>query len=212
MIASVGQIWVIASTEPTRMALNHVSFDAEAGTLTATDSYVAARVPCKVEDGDESGLIPATALKEANGQSLRIADGKATLKLSDGGERTWPLSSLSFPDIAKILDGAPKAPVRFGINARLLHNLATAMKGKEMRDNAIILHPVHPLKGLRVDGFHEEVGMIMPVRLPNGEVPDKQADFSDEAIVRAAKVTVAALGNRRGKKRAAQAFRDAVGL
>ena len=103
----------------TRPILNAVRFDAKSATLTATDTYIAAQVPCKVEKGDESGIVPAAALKEADGKSLRIADGKAVLKLPDG-ERSWDLLEGTYPDaVDKVLAETPLAnPI--GLNSVLL--------------------------------------------------------------------------------------------
>lgn len=207
MIANVGRIWEAASKERGRPVLMHVSFDVEKATLTATNSYLAARVPCEVEDGDESGLIPADAIKTAAGKSLRIADGKATLKLPDG-ERTWPLLVGSkFPDVDKILADTPKADVRFGLNARLLNDLGNAMGA----DTVVALHPVHPLKGMLVTALPDTLGVLMPVRLPSNGVAPVTPDLSNDAAVLAGiEAAMSRINGRRGKKKAAQAFRDAL--
>jgi hypothetical protein len=212
--ATTGRIWEAASTEASRPVLMHVMFDAKKGTLTATDSYVIARVPCEVEEGDESGLIPAAALKTAAGKSLHIADGKATLKLADG-ERSWPLlTGATFPDADKIISGYPPVDAPFGLNTRLLRELGNALGAVDHLP--IALHPVHPLKGILVNGpapGGATVGVIMPVRLDgHHEAPPLRApDLSnDAAVLSGVQAAVAALDKRRGKKKAAQAFRDAV--
>src|SRR4051812_10454668 len=103
MRALVGRIWNAAATTDARPMLKGVYLDVETSTLTATDSYMAARVPCEVEDGDESGCIPVAALKEADGQSLRVSGGTATLTYLDGGTRTWKLIEGQFPaNVAEI--------------------------------------------------------------------------------------------------------------
>jgi hypothetical protein len=215
MKATTGRIWKAASTEPNRPVLTHVYFDAKAGTLTATDSYIAARVPCLVEDGDESGLIPADALKTAAGESLQIADGKATLALADGGERSWPLlTSAKFPDLDKILGELPAGDVDYGLNTWLLHNLGQAMADTRMQDTKIVLNPRHPLHGIAARAFGSPaIGLIMPVRIPGEpkEPANGKLDLADdEALIAAVKAAQSMLDRRRGKKAAARKFRDVL--
>jgi hypothetical protein len=210
--ANVGQIWEAASTEPTRPILTGVMFDAGAGTLTATNSYIAARVPCEVEEGDESGIIPAEAIKTAKGESLRVAKGKATLQLGNG-ERSWTLIEGVFPDVDKILATTPEAATRFGVNPDLLRSLALALGCGGKSYTPLVLHPVSPLKGMLVAAPSEGVGVLMPVRI-DGEkrdpLPTAPNIGDDEVLIAAVKAARAALDGRRGKKRAAQAFRAAL--
>lgn len=213
MKATVGRIWEAASTDPSRPVLAHVAFDAKQKTLTATNSYVLAQVPCEVEAGDESGLIPAEAIKAAKGESLRIADGKATLKLRDG-ERSWTLlANGTFPDVEKILNGYEKIDAPFGVNPKLLKELGDALGADSM--SPIALHPTHPLKGILATGVREGIGVIMPVRLVGApslsEKPFALPDVTnDAAVIAGIEAAIATLGRRRGKKKAAQAFRDAL--
>jgi hypothetical protein len=211
MKATVGRIWEAASSDSSRPVLTHVRFDAEKATLLATNSYIAARVPCEVEPGDESGLIPAVAIKEAAGRSLRIADGKATLFLPDG-ERAWNLlTDGEFPDVEGVLDAAPVAPTRFGINAGLLASLSAALGASPKHHQPVALHPVHPLKGMRIEAT-DATGVLMPVRIVDGGQPAAEPpDLSDDGrVVAAARAAVAQLNQRRGKAKAAKAFRAAL--
>ena len=213
MIANVGQIWKAASTEKSRERLLGVFFDADKGLLSATDSYIMARVPCQVEPGDESGVIPAAALKEAAGRSLKIADGKAVLTLPDG-ERVWKLLLIpKAPDFDGVISLAVPVEHPFGFDPKLLLQLGSALGTDEQR--SLALHVVHPLRGARVTTEKGEgEGVLMPIRLAsrNG-FPDfpKPIDLSDDdKVVNAARAAVSAMDKKRGKKRAAEAFRKAL--
>lgn len=210
--ATTGRIWEAASTEKERPILTGVMFDAVKATLTATNSYIAARVPCEVEDDDDSGLIPAVALKEANGRSLRIADGKATLMLPDG-DRSWTLLDGQFPDVDKIMAATPEAELRFGVNPELMQSLAHALGCGGKSYVPLVLHPVSPLKGMRVAGPRVGEGVLMPIRIADtndGALPTAPDLNDDEAVIAAVRAAAAAIDGRRGKKKAAQAFRDAL--
>lgn len=214
MIASTGRIWEAASKDESRPVLTGVWFDAEKATLTATNSYIAARVPCEVDEGDESGLIPAEAVRiAASGKvcrGLRVADGKATLQLPDG-ERIWTLLPGVFPSMDKIFEQA-KPAVRFGLNARLLHDLARALGCGA--DYPVVIHPTHPLKSILANGPRDDncVGVLMPVRVEreSGQILTPPDLSNDEAVVTAARAAISALDRRRGKARAAEAFRNAL--
>ena len=215
MIAHTGRIWEAASDDNARPVLMGVYFDAKAGTLTATDSYIMARVPCETEKGDESGLIPAEALKVANGKSLLVADGKATLKLSDG-VRAWNLMEGKPPDFTKILAAAEKVEAPIGINADLLKRLSLALNNAEV--SPLALHLVHPRKSIRVEcreGVEGVEGIIMPVfvRTDGAPLPPKAntPDLTDDdKVIAGIKAAMALLDKRRGKRKAAQAFRETV--
>lgn len=216
MKVTVGRIWEAASDEKSRPHLAAVFFDAEKATLTATNSYIAARVPCEVEDGDESGLIPAAAVKATivgkKRLSLHVADGAATLQLPDG-VRVWNLLPTGkFPDmIDSIFARALETDVQFGINTKLLAQVARALG----HDQAAI-HPVSPLAPIRVAPEASGAqGVVMPVRLSGTSrtieaIKARDAIDNDDAVIAAARAAIAAIEKRRGKKRAAQAFRDAL--
>lgn len=211
MKATTGAIWEAASTVDSRPILNHVRFDAVAGTLTATNSYIAARVPCEVEDGDESGLIPAAALKAAKGASLVIRDGKATLKLADG-ERSWDLHDGVFPDVDKIFGLYEPIEFPFGINHELLGACARALGCGGKSYIPIKLHPSSPLKGIFAEAGSRlgGEGVLMPVRL-DGEQAPMRPDLTLPAVVLAGvEAASAALRGRKGRKKAVDAFHTAA--
>jgi hypothetical protein len=212
MKQTVGRVWLAASKEPSRPILTHVAFDAEKGTLTATNSYIAARVPCEVEDGDVSGLIPAVALKESFGKSLRVADGFATLTLPDGERRWSVLADTQFPDVDKILGGAVEG-LKFGLNPDLVQQLGLALCAGTSAHVPISLHPVNPLHAMRVTASRDAVGVIMPVRLPD---VDRAAQVAfgmlddDAAVIDAARAALAQIEQKRGKAKAAKVFRETL--
>jgi hypothetical protein len=214
MKATVGRIWEAASKDDSRPVLTHVSFDAKAGTLTATDSYILARVECEVEDGDESSLIPAAALKQAKGQSLRVSDGKATLQLPDGGERSWPLLDGAFPDADKIFKQYPDGGFGFGVNPELVKCLGVALGAGGSRCLPIALHPLNPLRAIRVTTpSNGGLGLLMPVRL--ADAPSMKLTLgpdlhNDEAVIAAVRAATFALERKRGKAKAAKAFREVL--
>lgn len=211
MKATTGAIWEAASKDDSRPVLNLVQFDAEQGTLTATNSYIAARVPCDVEKDDESGLIPAAALKEAKGRSLAIRDGFATLSLYDG-ERRWKLGDGSFPDVPGLMAKYDLVEYPFGINHELLADLARAMGCGGKQFIPIKLHPVSPLKGMRVGGPMDAEGILMPVRIHHTDVPfvPASADLTNpEVLLAGVQAAQSALRARKGKRRATDAFHAA---
>lgn len=211
MKATTGAIWEAASSDDSRPVLNHVKFDAVAGTLTATNSYIAAVVPCEVEEGDESALIPAAALKAAKGSSLRVRDGKATLKLADG-ERSWDvLAEGAFPDMASIFSKYELIEFPFGVNPELMLSCAHALGCGGKSYAPLILHPSSPLKGIRVTSQRGGEGVLMPVRLEHQGDPQPSPDLTDPDVVLAGvHAAQRALAGRKGKRKAAEAFHAAA--
>lgn len=211
MKATTGAIWEAASSDDSRPVLNHVQFDAVAGTLMATNSYIAASVPCEVEEGDESGLIPAVALKEAKGRSLAIRDGRATLKLSDG-TRTWDLlTDGQFPDMASIFEKYELIEFPFGVNPELMLSCARALGCGGKSYAPLVLHPSSPLKGIRVTSQRGGDGILMPVRLEHQGVFQPTPDLTDpDVLLAGVHAAQRALAGRKGKRKAAEAFHAAA--
>lgn len=179
MVANFGRIWEAASKDKGRPLLQGVYFDAVAATLTATNSYILVRVPCVAEPGDESGLIPAEALKAAAGKSLAVAKGKVVLQLPNG-ERAWNLLQGTFPDGDRLLASAPHGQVPVSINAALLKQVADALSAQSK--DYIVLDPSdNPLKPIRVwrDGFGAQA-IIMPVRRSTTAGPPAWPELTPE--------------------------------
>ena len=206
MRVTTGRIWEVAATDESRPVLTCVYFDAKNGTLAATDSYIAARVPCDVDEGDESGLIPAEAVETAGGRSLLVRDGKATLSFGDG-ERTWNLVEGTFPDLDEVFTNGAPAKVIVGLNADFLARLSKGLGGRGVAR----LSASHPRKAILVGAPPADVqGAIMPVVLADDATPSVPDLWDDDRVIAAARAAVALLDKRRGKKRAAQAFRDVL--
>lgn len=149
---------------------------------------------------------------EANGVSLKVADGKATLALADG-ERTWTLLEGQWPNADEILAGAKAGNKPFAVNPALL-----AQVGKAISDDgkpaALTLNPVAPLKPIWVgNGRSDVAALVMPVHSAVTGWPADLADAlaDDEKLGVALKAAAAQLANRRGQKRAVEAFRKALG-
>lgn len=170
MKATVGRIWEAASRDAGYPVLTHVRFDAVEATLAASNSFIAARVPCEVEDGDESCLIPAAAIEEADGRSLRVADGKATLQFKDGGERSWPVMSIDvkFPAIDELIDRAAVTEIQIAVDPNSLQRLGAALGVGGKSNGPVVLHPVTTLTAMRVHTSGDVLGVIMPSRVSGG--------------------------------------------
>ena len=211
MRATHGRVWEAASQKGERPALTGVFFDAERGTLTASDIYIAVRVPCEVEDGDESGVIPADALKAAGAESLSVRGGKATLKLKDG-ERSWSLlDAVKSIDFDTILAGTPPGRTRIGINPELLLRAWKALGGKRADSmSPEILSPTSPLKPIRLSvGGADGDALVMPIRIEVGCVDVSVLD-DDERLLPAIEKAARVLAGRKGRAKALVAFRAAL--
>ena len=134
----------------------------------ATDGYILAAVPVKMEDGDTAGLLSPDALKLGRKvmpkgfDEIRIAlDGSQ--KLSDGtvlprpeGEQPQRLQSI-------LEDAQKKRKFKFGINPTFLKELSEAIGADE-----VVLELSAPDKAILVRPFKDnngEKGIIMPVRI-----------------------------------------------
>lgn len=212
MKATHGKIWEACSKNEARPVLTHVSFDAEAATLVATNSYIAARVACEVEEGDESGLIPAAAIKEAAGRSLRVAKGKATLAYENGEERSWPVlgPETMFPKFDELR--GEKSDLRIGLNPDLFRQLGVALGGGGKSNVPLVIHPRAALRAMRVENSQGE-GILMPVRASessNGARPAFEVLADDGSLLAAIDAAVAKISARRGRKAALAAFRKSI--
>ncbi len=154
------------SKDPLRENLHNIIIQGKQA--FATDSYIMAVVPVKMEKGDTPGLMSPDALKLGRKATLkgfdeiRIAlDGSQ--KLQDG--TVLPRPEGDHPDrLQSILsDAQKKRKVKFGINVSLLKDLSDAIGADEVvlelaaPDKAILVRPLKDSNG--------EKGIIMPVRV-----------------------------------------------
>jgi hypothetical protein len=142
------------------------------GTLEATDSYRAVRLPVTLDDGDTEGFIPADVYKAARklGGWIQANDSLVT---ADG--TTYPRPALGqWPKLEQLWP-AETAELEVGLNALFLWELAQALGSEQVRlrfmptedgdpDNgrAILVEP------LRGDGVAGGQGLLMPIKLSVG--------------------------------------------
>lgn len=135
-----------ASRDAARPALEHVYFDADAGELRATDSYIAARMPVSPDHGDSSGWVTVEALersrkRDAGGLAL---NGSATVYLAPPGlEPVEPevVAARTVASYPRNYDGTPPKLAELwpedrdgftvGINAGFLKRLADALGAED---------------------------------------------------------------------------------
>ena len=134
----------------------------------ATDGYILAAVPVKMEDSDTLGLMSPDALKLGRKTTSNAFDNisialDGSQKLQDG--TVLPRPEGDHPDrLQSILDDAQKKrKYKFGINPTLLKDLSEAIGASEVvlelaaPDKAIFVRPLKNGNG--------EKGIIMPVRI-----------------------------------------------
>ena len=173
-------IWEAASDDESRPVLTCVYFDVEQATLSASDSYILAEVPCVVEAGDISGLIPAIALRKAAAAALGsftnrdaqvvVADGYATFTGKHGEEQRWPLVDGTFPfstvAVAALFErNTATVDEPFGMNHRLFGCITRAMGYNDRGNTSVRLHQTGPRSAVYVEGADGARGLIMPVDL-----------------------------------------------
>lgn len=130
------------SKDASRPKLAAVWFDADAGELQATDSYIAARMPVSPDYGDSSGWVPADALERSrktdagglglNGAAIAYgpADSPDPLEpevISRLGVASFPRPDLGEPVNLERLWPQDRHGFTVGINAGFLKRLADAI-------------------------------------------------------------------------------------
>jgi hypothetical protein len=119
-----------ASRDDSRPVLTHVYLNAEKSRLEAADSYKAAIVPCELEEGDESGLIPAPAIAAQRKASkyaaapLRV-NGNVELATPENTQ-TWTKGEGQWPNFEQ-LTPANLSGFKVGLNPTFLLELAKAL-------------------------------------------------------------------------------------
>ena len=173
----------VASRDASRPVLTHVYLNAEKNRLEATNSYAAVLVPCETEEGDESGLIPAEALKaqrKASKYSAASLSVNGDVRLSTPeGEQAWKKGEGRWPDFDKLMP-EEYSGFRIGINPKLLLELAQgigspenvvlefALQGDKTEGEGVGYFP-SPLRAVRVtttQGTEAAHGILMPIRIP----------------------------------------------
>lgn len=144
-----------------------ISPDGE-GTLYATDSYVAVRIPVGLDSGDTPGVVPVGVLKAARQGPMKhvLLNGDATAIGKDGTVSAPRPDDHDPPNLAQLFPEYPETSVSFAINADNLVKIAKAL-GADLGVRITFnphkpLGPIHvqPLAGARGEG------LVMPIRLP----------------------------------------------
>ena len=171
-----------ASKDASRPVLSHVYLNTENGTLEATDSYRAVVVPVEVEEGDESGLIPADALKAQRKASKYAAaslsvNGEIRLSTSEG-EQSWRKGEGQFPNIQRITP-EERSSFRISLNPKFLLETARALGNDEQvvlefvrqsdktegEDVGAFPNNLKPIR-VTVPQGGDSYGILMPIRIP----------------------------------------------
>lgn len=123
--------WLL--TDASRPALGGAFYDKEAHALKVTNGKALVILPVRDDENDESGIIPADALKEAaklaKGRTalpceIKVKGGAATLR--DG--RSWPLLVGQFPPLERVIPNKIgwTRTARIMLSVELLSELAEA--------------------------------------------------------------------------------------
>lgn len=135
---------LVASKDVARPVLTKVHLNVEQSVVEVTDSYMLARFPVELDEGDTSGPIPVDALKASRkapirGHSTRIAlNGDAECIMDSGGiESTYATFSresagYTFPNCAQLIP-ENLSDFEIGIDAGKLLKLAKAMGDERVR-------------------------------------------------------------------------------
>lgn len=176
---------LIASSNQSRPTLTKVHLNAEAGMVEVTDSYMLARFPVELDEGDTSGPIPVEALKASRKPplkglptSIRASGDTVDVHHGFGEDASAPYLTLpretadyTFPDCARLFP-ENTAEFEIGVDAAALAKLAKAMGTDHVRlrftaskddDHAPSnLRPI-VVEPLKVSG-DPPTGLLMPFR------------------------------------------------
>lgn len=123
----------VVSAETSRYAIHGVYLDVAKSSLVATNGRSLASIPCEVEEGDVSGIIPVEAVKLAGkgrGDTGRICvNGNVRVLDAKGVETTMAKIEGNFPDYARLMQDNSGAEhrIRLAIDVKILLDLAAAM-------------------------------------------------------------------------------------
>lgn len=143
----------VASKDASRPVLSKVHLDAdrkEGAQVVVTDSYMLARFPVELDEGDTSGPIPVEALKASRkpptkyGGDVAIrANSHVEVAQGETAYMTLPREELdyTFPNADQLIP-SNLAEFRVGLDAAKLHALA-----KALGDETVILHFVADADG-----------------------------------------------------------------
>ena len=173
------------SSEERRYVLTSVMLDVEKKRLLATNGYIAVVIPCEPDEGDVSGLIPATAFKLARrfGIDCIKATGETILLSKVHAEEYCITIEIkrpigAFPNIDATIPQASGLPT-FAVSLDRLSDVISA----------IVVGPgaavgIWPGKDLTTGAYVEYRqghGVIMPVGLTTSDLPTMAKEAANRA-------------------------------
>lgn len=171
----------VAAKEGSRYAINTAWYDAETRTVNATDGRVAVQIAVDADPGEETGILPADALKAFR----KVAKGVDMLEIDQSNGEVRCLGQTHardraddhrFPKVADVMPKREKAWTRkdgvaplytvIGVNVKMLAALGKAMGTDTVRlqitdENSPIRVDVIDLGDRKATG--EAWGAIMPI-------------------------------------------------
>jgi hypothetical protein len=182
----------VASKDDTRPAMTHLFLRLRragkkgtgkviGGMIEATDSYKLVRLPVEFDDTDEptEGFLPAAMFTGKQVIAMTVRNGEVAVTNTDG-VRTLErpdMNGRTYPDVDKLLDPILEnmGPLRIGLNARYLYELAQAMGddtvvlgfSRHGRGSFNNLRPMLVLPGTSSTTTERDgpLGVLMPIRL-----------------------------------------------
>lgn len=184
---------LVASKDASRPVLTRVHLNAEQSVVEVTDSYMLARFPVELDEGDTSGPIPVDALKAARKPPNKYRDVSIALngnaEVRQYGENpaepdtpylTVPrdVEPYQFPDTLRLIP-ENLSEFEIGLDAGLLYRLAKAMGNERVRirftnnpatgDGNGNFGPsnLRPYVVRPADAYSDDdpIGLLMPIRL-----------------------------------------------
>lgn len=138
---------LVASGDISRPVLTTVHLNVETSAIEVTDSYMLARFPVELDEGDTSGPIPVEALKASRKPPIKLRDAGTSIRANShvevrmafGDEASEPYVTLPresseyrFPNIDQLLPDN-LSEFEIGLDASKLAKLAKAMGSDVVR-------------------------------------------------------------------------------
>ena len=149
-----------------RGGMQGVNFDAEGKHLTITDGHALIEIPCSVDDGDVSAILPVEAFNAkgivGRGEQATIAvNGKVEVKGS-GGIKTLDQIDGRFPRTDSVWP-AEEPVFEIGIDLSLLTRVAKAIPGRNKHVKLVFRRVDGPIV---FEATQSDVkGVVMPISI-----------------------------------------------
>lgn len=186
---------LVASKDESRPVLTMVHLNAEDSVVEVTDSYMLARFPVELDEGDTSGPIPVDALKASRKPPLKFkstsirCNSHVEVRHEFGEHASDPYVTLpresgdyQFPNTRQLIPDT-LSEFEIGLDAGLLLKLAKAMGSERIRirftnaptrvgvENPAVDQPgpsnMRPMvvRPINAHSDDEPIGILMPIRL-----------------------------------------------